>query len=90
MVVGARGEKRFVKSVPREQLAQRDRTVLRGKGTRGTKRGGVGGRISGATSVPIRGKPIQAPVITETEWEMEAEAELDPGTKKEMESKAET
>ena len=90
MVVGARGEKRFVKAVPRDQPAQRGRPTVRGRGTRGTRGGGVGGRTSGANNVPIGARPPQAPVITETESETETEAESDPGTEKEMESETET
>ncbi len=66
MVVGARGEKRIIKAVPREQPAQRGRPPGRGRGNT-TRRGGRGG-ATGANITPMgpRQTPSQTAPETET------------------------
>jgi hypothetical protein len=65
MVVGARGEKRIIKAVPREQPAQRGRPPGRGRGST-TRRGGRGG-ATGANITPMG--PRQTPSQTAPEKE---------------------
>jgi TFIIF-interacting CTD phosphatase-like protein len=80
IVVGARGEKRLIKTVPREQPAQRTGEVRgrrgRPRGTRGgTARGGLsrGGVASGSNSIPISSRPEVR--VTEKEASSEEEEE---------------
>ena len=96
LVVGARGEKRFVKSVPRDPPPQ-GRTATRGRGMRGTGVRGAGasrgtrGKTSGANSIPITGRPAPEPVRRGSkEKETEEEADTETETESEMETETET
>ncbi len=68
LVVGARGEKRIIKAVPREQPAQRGRPT--GRGGRGNAKG--------ANTIPMgpRQGPIQTPPEAETVEEEVSEEEM--------------
>jgi hypothetical protein len=76
MVVGARGEKRIIKAVPREQPAQRGRPAGRGRGST-IRRGGRGG-ATGANTTPMgpRQTPSQSAPETETVEEEASEEEM--------------
>jgi hypothetical protein len=76
LVVGARGEKRIIKAVPREQPAQRGRPTGRGRGTT-TRRGGRG-NATGANTIPMgpRQGPTQTPPEAETVEEEVSEEEM--------------
>jgi hypothetical protein len=74
MVVGARGEKRIIKTVPRDPPAQRGRAAGRGRGggardqrgTRGVRGGPDKGIARGANSTPIGSRQSQlqpSPVV---------------------------
>ncbi len=82
MVVGARGEKRFVKTIPRDPPAQRGRTPARGRGTRGTRGGGTRGRISGSNTIPIgtRTNTVTEPAENMEEEPSETESETETET----------
>ena len=93
-MVGNRGEKRFVKAVPRDPPPRRGGMTARGRGTWGT-RGGARGRTTGANSTPIvrRTVPAQtsvAPQGSQAEKEKEQESESDTDTEPEAETEAET
>jgi len=96
LVVGNRGEKRFVKAVPRDPPPKRGGMSARGRGTWGT-RGGARGRTSGANSTPIVRRTIPAQATTAPqgsqagkEKEQESESETDTETETEAETEAET
>ena len=92
LVVGNRGEKRFVKAVPRDPPPRRGGMTARGRGTRGT-RGGARGRTTGANSTPIvrRTVPAQAAVAPQgSQAEKEKEQESEPDTDTETETETET
>jgi hypothetical protein len=76
IVVGARGEKRIIKAVPREQPAQRGRPTGRGRGT--TAKKGGRGSATGANNIPMgpRQGPTQTPPETETAEEEVSEEEM--------------
>jgi len=92
MVLGARGEKRLVKSVPRDPPAQGGRTPARGRGTRGARGNLTRGRASGVNTIPIRNRasPVTMPMVnteeesTEEESEMEEQEEMEPEKAAEM------
>jgi predicted phage tail protein len=77
LVVGARGEKRIIKAVPREQPAQRGRPTGRGRGTT-TRRGGRG-NATGANTIPMgpRQGPTQTPPEAETVEEEVSDEEME-------------
>jgi hypothetical protein len=96
LVVGARGEKRLIKTLPRDQPAQRVGEVRgkrgRPRGTRGgTVRGGLsrGAVASGSNSIPIGNRPETR--VSEKETESEGEEEDTEGeTETEMDIEEET
>jgi hypothetical protein len=102
LVVGNRGEKRFVKAVPQDPHLKRGGITTRGRGTWGT-RGGARGRTSGANSTPIVRRPTPAQATTApqgsqaekekeqvSETDTETETETEAETESEMETEMET
>ena len=85
MVVGARGEKRIIKAVPREQPAQRGRPAGRGRGST-IRRGGRGG-ATGANTTPMG--PRQTPSQSAPETETVEEASEEEMTTEETETEPE-
>jgi hypothetical protein len=81
IVVGARGEERLIKTVPREQPSRRGGETRGGRGRLRGSRGGItrGGLASGSNSIPIG----NGPETTETEMETGVEGETDPETEEE-------
>jgi hypothetical protein len=90
LVVGNRGEKRFVKSVPRDPPPKRGSMTTRGRGTWGT-RGGARGRTSGANSTPIVRRPAPAQATTASQGsQAEKEKQQDSESETDTETEAET
>jgi hypothetical protein len=94
MVVGARGDKRLIKTVPREQTVQRGHATGRGRGNRGQRVSGMGtsrGMARGANRTPVGTRPSQAALQRETVEENNSEEEMSPTEEEEeMEEEAET